>query len=325
MASAPQRLLWYSRAVLAATTAAVGLGALAGWRPSLAAQAWAYLALMIGLGLPHGGYEHVENLLGRGAGFQWRYLAAYVGLAGAALAAFLLAPLVGFGVALTVTVLKSGHGGLAVLEETGGDDHLRTRPQRALAVAARGGAVMAVPLVAHPDQFWTIGAALLGLFGGGDLAWLLAPATRAGLAATYSAALLAHISLGYARGGGPAWRGEAAEALLLVAFFAVVPPLLAVGLYFPVWYAGRQVARVDAAGGLPASRLAALGRIARRGALPWTGALAGLAATATLLPQPPGSVYGWVALYTAFVVAIAVPHVAVGSWLDRRRGIWSTA
>jgi hypothetical protein len=36
---------------------------------------------------------------------------------------------------------------------------------------------------------------------------------------------------------------------------------------------------------------------------------------ATLLP-------GLVAFYTIFVCIIALPHVVVGHWLDRTRGLW---
>ncbi|PSP20292.1 hypothetical protein BRC62_00200 [Halobacteriales archaeon QH_10_67_13] len=41
---------------------------------------------------------------------------------------------------------------------------------------------------------------------------------------------------------------DAIEIGLLIAFFAVVPVVLAVGLYFPLWYTARQVARSVAVG-----------------------------------------------------------------------------
>jgi hypothetical protein len=40
------------------------------------------------------------------------------------------------------------------------------------------------------------------------------------------------------------------------------------------------------------------------------------------LPGPTSAV-GWVALYSVFVAAIALPHVVVGGWLDRTQGIWA--
>ena len=59
----------------------------------------------------------------------------------------------------------------------------------------------------------------------------------------------------------------------------------------------------------------------RDGALPWFGTLPTLAGLVGWLPEPPQTGVGWVALYSVFVAAIAVPHVVVDAWLDRTQGI----
>jgi len=96
---------------------------------SLWTQAAVYLVGMVGLNLPHGGYEHVANLRRRAMRFRGRYVGGYLLLAGAFLALFLVAPVVGVLLAIGVVVAKGGGGDLHVLRATTGTGHLRTRPQ----------------------------------------------------------------------------------------------------------------------------------------------------------------------------------------------------
>jgi len=126
---------------------------------------------------------------------------------------------------------------------------------------------------------------------------------------------------------------DAFETLLLVAYFAVVPVVVAVGLYFPLWYSLRQSARsslVRRPGGddSPAtdggweSPLAVWGVFVAGAAVVF-----GLMALFYwLVPNPFGGarspLVGGVAFYSVFVSVIALPHVVVGAWWDRERGIW---
>jgi len=51
------------------------------------------------------------------------------------------------------------------------------------------------------------------------------------------------------------------------------------------------------------------------------------AAIATLAPNPNSGgtlLVSGVAFFSVFISIIALPHVVVGSWLDRDRGIWYT-
>jgi Brp/Blh family beta-carotene 15,15'-monooxygenase len=233
---------------------------------------------------------------------------------------------------------KGGLGGLQVLEATTGTDHLRTRPQRLLAAAVRGGAVMLVPIVAWPETFHTFSALMVGLVDPGALAPYADHfgTTRLLVAGGYTAALLAHVGLGYVRGGGRSWLVDAGESLLLAAYFALVPVVVAVGLYFPFWYSARQVARTttveaapvgddewDVVGGDDPSSVAF-----RAWGLLVAGALATFAVVAGIywaFPNPLAGVSvlpGAVAFWSVAVSIIALPHVLVGSLLDTDRGIW---
>jgi Brp/Blh family beta-carotene 15,15'-monooxygenase len=315
-----------SRAALAGVLVLFVAARLLGETVPLRTQAAVYLVGMVALNLPHGGYEHVANLRRRARRFRGRYVAGYLLLAGAFLGLFRVAPVAGLALAVAVAAAKGGGGDLYVLAATTGTDHLRTRGQRLLAVVARGGAVMAVPVVAFPATFQTFGAMMVGLVDPGGFTAVAArfDAVRALVGGAYAAAVLGHLGLGYRRRPGTgAWVADAAETALLVAYFAVVPVVIAVGLYFPLWYSTRQVARELAVEEAPAA--------SEEGARTGLALLAVGAATAAVAagfwlavpnPLPAGPLLGGVAFWSVFISVIALPHVVVGSVLDRGRGIW---
>jgi Brp/Blh family beta-carotene 15,15'-monooxygenase len=318
---------WLAFGVL---TVLFGLARVVGAVPSLRVQSLLYLALMIGVSLPHGGFEHVENLRGRGERFQLEYVAAYLLLVAGSVALFLTAPVLGLAVALLVTALKGGHGGVRVLESLAGATHLRAPAPRAVAVAVRGGAIVVVPYLFSPGIYYMVASYMVSFVAPGALApylWLLETPVRALVGGAYAGLVLAHLVAGWERAGDDGWRVDAIETLVLVAFFAAVPPILAIGVYFPCWYVTRQVARLSGtATGLTLARVdvgRALTRFARRAALPWVGALGILGGLALVVPRPPVGAVTWMAFYSVFVAIIAVPHVVVGAWLDRQQGIWS--
>jgi len=320
-----RRLLGASRALFLVLTLAFGAATVAEVTVPLSVQAVVYVGLMATVSLLHGGFEHVANLRGRGDSFQLRYLAAYVGLLGGSLALFAVAPVAGLVVAVGITVLKAGHGGVSVRGRIRGDDTgsgLDSRPARAVGAAVRGGAVMVVPYLAAPVVFSTVSYAMVWFFTT-DVAldWAFSPVVRGLVGGGYLGLVLGYFAATAATTDRSAWLAELAEVGLLVAFFAVVPPVVAVGVYFPCWYASRQVARMS--DGSPEATVGdAVSRVVRDGALPWLGALAVLAGLVVWLPEPPTTGVGWVALYSVFVAAVAVPHVVVGAWLDRTQGIW---
>ena len=317
---------------------AVGFGALgvAGVSVPLDAQMVVYLVGMVALNLPHGGYEHFENLRRRRPGFRLRYVAGYLTVVAGFVGLFVVAPVLGLALALVVAMAKGGIGGVNVLEATVGTDHLRTRPQRYLAAAVRGGAVMLVPIVFWPDTFHTFSSLMVGLVDPGALAPYAGhfDLTRTAIAAVYGTGLVGHIGLGYVRGGGRSWAVDAGESLLLAAYFASVPVLVAVGLYFPFWYSARQVARTRRVGDdVGADRWDLLGDSPTTAALrAWAIAVVGalatfavLAAVYLIFPNPLAGVEllpGAVAFWSVFISIVALPHILVGSVFDTDRGIW---
>ncbi|MEF8887799.1 MAG: Brp/Blh family beta-carotene 15,15'-dioxygenase [Haloarculaceae archaeon] len=333
------KLLALSRVgLLAVLVAALGLGA-AGVTLAYETQAWVYLFGMVALNLPHGGYEHFANLRRRELDFRWRYLGLYLTLVAGFVALFFLQPVVGLTLAIAVAVAKGGLGGVSVLDATTGTDHLRTRPQRLLAAAVRGGAVMAVPVFAWPSTFRMFSHYMVNIFQPGALS-AVAPyfeVTRWLIGGGWALAALTHVGLGYVRGGGRSWLVDAGETVLLGAYFLVVPVVVAVGLYFPLWYSTRQVARslaVDDHRPATGPDLLEFDRpehvTLAAGASLLAGAVLTFLIAAALFrvaPQPLGGAplaIGAVAFWSVFVSIIALPHVVVGSLLDREAGIWFT-
>jgi len=330
-----------SRAALLVIAVTFALVHAVGIRVGLELQAGIYLFGMVALNLPHGGYEHFENIRQRGYTFQWRYVAAYLALIGAFLGLFVVAPVAGLALAITVAVLKGGYGGLHVMDAVTGSGHLRTPVQRHLAAIVRGGAVMAVPIVAWPGTFETFSAYMVGIFQPGGLAGVSSyfSVTRPAIGVGFAVLAAVHLGVGYARRDGTgAWLTDAAETLLLIAYFAVVPVVIAVGLYFPLWYSMRQVGRHVAVGdGVPDRGGVLAGWLDRDdprivAATAWGVLIAGAVATATVVgaialaaarPLGGGSLLaGGVAFWSVAISIIALPHVVVGSFADRERGIW---
>lgn len=331
------RPLTVSRLALIAVALVFGAVRLAGVSLSLSTQAGIYLFGMVALNLPHGGYEHFANLRRRRLSFRWRYLGLYLGLVAAFVGLFVLAPVVGLALAIGVAVAKGGHGGLRVLDATTGTDHLDTRFQRALAVVVRGGAVMALPIFFWPGVFQAFSHAMVAIFEPGALEAYAAyfGTTRWLVGGGWALAAVAHVGLGYVRGGGRSWLADAGETLLLGVYFAVVPVVVAVGLYFPLWYSTRQVGRdvaIDAARGTGGPDVLDFEEPQRVALAAWGLLMAGAVLTFLLAgllyrfaPNPLGSaspLVGGVAFWSVFVSIVALPHVVVGDWLDRRQGIW---
>ena len=321
--------VWGSRITLGALAVGGGLAALLDVSLSMEAQMVGYLIGMVALNLPHGGYEHFENLRHRRVSFSLRYIALYLAFLVGFVGFFFVAPVVALGLAFSTAVIKGGHGGLKVMDALCGTEHLKSSWQRGLAAFVRGGAVMLVPLLAWPGVYVTFSTYMVHIFGAAGplpLATRL-PDVQVAVGTVYGLALVAHLGGGLYTGGlSRAWLTDVAETTLLVAYFTFVPMMLAVGLYFPLWYTLRQTARTTAvASDAPApDRLSLPLTWAAMvvGALVTFGLMAGLY---VLVPNPLGGaglLGGAVAFYTIFVCLLALPHIVVGEWLDPARGIW---
>jgi Brp/Blh family beta-carotene 15,15'-monooxygenase len=295
------------------------------------------VASVVLFGLPHGAVDHLAPTRVRGRPPTRRSLAAvgllYAVVGGLYAAVWFAVPVAAFAAFILLTWLHWGQGEVHSLVALLGVDHLTTPAQRALTALARGTLPMLVPLVAFPDQYRFVAETLVGLFAEPTLGPAGAAFTSSGrlaVAALVAGLLAAALALGYVRADERGdWLVDAGEVGLLVAFFAVVPPILAVGLYFTCWHALRHIARLvaidpGARTGLAAGRYGvALFRFVRDAAPLTAVSLAFLGVFYWLVPVAPGSVSGWVGLYLVLVAALTLPHVVVVAWLDREQAVWT--
>jgi len=326
-------VVWPSRAVVLVLTAAFAAGLrVPGW-----VQYLPFVASLVLFGLPHGAVDHLvpDRLAGRAA--DWRSVLGvvllYLALSGLCLALWFTAPAAAFVLFVLVTVFHWGAGDLHALLFFGPEGLGGMGPaSRALLLVLRGSLPMLVPLLFFPEAYRGVASAAAGLFGADAAA--LPGAFSQGFRLAVGAALAAVAVVFLLRAAGDLAGGRRAlptvvlETLLLFAFFAVVPPVLAVGLYFTLWHAPRHVARLvllDPAGVryLGAGRpVCALARFAREAAPLTVLALALLFGLLLAVPRPGGDPGSLLALYLVLVSALTLPHTSLVAYMDARQGVW---
>ncbi|MGN6743644.1 MAG: Brp/Blh family beta-carotene 15,15'-dioxygenase, partial [Amnibacterium sp.] len=311
-------------------TVLAGALALAGIGIPEAAQVVPFLVSLVLLGLPHGAIDHLvpSRLAGRAPrpAPMLAVVGLYAVLGAADLAMWALAPAVGFVAFILLTWFHWGQGDLFVAAAR--DPRMGGRAARAAHLAARGAIPMLVPLAAQPAAYASVIAATTALFAPGA-AGLPALAQAPAVRLTALGVLLAVVAADLALDRGRERASRAGETVLLLAFFAVVPPVLAVGLYFCLWHSLRHIVRLQLLDGPSAAALRsgrvlpALARFARAAAPLTVVALALLGVLAAVLPHRAGPA-GLLGVYLVLISALTVPHVAVVALMDRAQHVWGT-
>jgi beta-carotene 15,15'-dioxygenase len=292
MSATARRERWLTRR---APYAALALAALAALALPRAVETLLWVPLLGGLatvGMAHGAVDHLvpgrvrRRPLTRGQ--LVAFMAGYVALALVGVAAWLAAPAAGLVAFLVVAAAHWGQGELWLTRDG------------ALGAAARGLLPIAGPLVAHPGAVQAAASAILAPFGGGfALGRPVVAVLAAALAVVVIAAALRHPT-------------SAPELLGLAAFFAVVPPVFAVGIYFVFWHSLRHVARLE--------RLAPR-RFARDAAPTTLAALAGIGVLGAIVAVDPGSAAQVAGVALAVTFGLTLPHGLVVAWMDRPRAL----
>lgn len=275
---------------------------------------WIVLAAGLLIGLPHGAVDHLVPgwVLGRPLPRQAfaMVVAGYIAVAAAAFALFAFQPVVAAALFLVVSIGHFGAGDVEIHEAQTGR-RLRGRP---IAVLAFGLPAIALPIAVHPDAVTPVLAGLAP-----SLTTLTAPGARVTLlvATTVTVGLTLVIALADGR------QRVALDLLVLVAVFAVAPPLIAFAAYFGCWHAARHIGRLLTLD--PGNRDDLSRRHLTRPLLRFAGAaIAPTAISVAVLAGlwwGAGGVEGLVAAHLGLLLALTMPHVAVVSWLDRRRGV----
>ncbi|MDS0476688.1 Brp/Blh family beta-carotene 15,15'-dioxygenase [Natrinema sp. 1APR25-10V2] len=291
------------------------------------------------LGLPHGAVDHLVLPRIRDEPVTPRSLAfvgvLYLLLGGAYAIVWFLAPVAAFVLFILVTLVHWGQGDVYALLEFVDADHLETRASRLLTLVVRGGLPMLVPLIAFPSQYAFVAESLVGAFDPGAatvLEPIFAPSFRIAVTIGFGSLIALSLLLGFRRtdpGERWPWLVDAAETIGLVGYFATVPPILAIGLYFCLWHSLRHILRtilVDTVASAALERgaiLTAFRRFARDAAPLTVAALAVLVGVWIAVPRTPATVPDVIAVYLVAIAVLTLPHVVVVTLLDREAGIWS--
>nr|WP_255191258.1 Brp/Blh family beta-carotene 15,15'-dioxygenase [Natronobeatus ordinarius] len=305
--------------------------------PTMAVQYVPLAFSVLVFGVPHGAVDHLVLPRARGEPVTRRALAAvgllYLVVGGAYAVVWVVSPALAFALFILLTLVHWGQGDVYAIVEFAGADHLETRTSRVLTLVVRGGVPMLVPLVAFPDQYAFVAGTLVSLFDPAAAATLepvFEPSVRTAVAVGFGTLVAVTLGLGYLRATsrGP-WLVDAGETLGLLAFFALVPPILAIGLYFTFWHSVRHILRTMLVDDVARQALergapgAAWLRFARDAAPLTAGALVVVGVVALAVPRTPATLPDVVGLYLVGIALLTLPHVVVVSMLDREQGIWS--
>ena len=271
------------------------------------------VVLVVGflLGLPHGAVDHLVPFWTgwvKRSVITWAVvLLGYVSAAALTWAGLYWAGSVVLPVLLVVSVLHFGAGDLMADrdEQVAG---FSSMPVMIAGVLARGGPVVAGPLLFWPDQAAQALSTLQLDFS------MPSPWARLLLAVVVAGCVLGSAAVGLRTGN----RWSALEVVVLAVVFVVLPPLAAFGIYFGAWHALRHTARLVVRDPRNAADLAVdrLFRPVRRflasAALPTlvaAGSAAALVVTAGRHTDLTGTLF-------TVLLALTVPHLVVVAALD---------
>jgi len=284
----------------------------------LLAMEWPILTFSaLCLGFPHGACDIVAFKRAETSGKLAPFCAFYLALAGATFSLWVVSPGLGLVAFLALTVWHWGEGDAWTVFGSG--------RAKTLASIGRGLLILSAPLVLQPRA---ASAALAGFVALGspavslDALCKVAPAfLMLGLALQSGAAWWK------GRGRNPSSRGNLAwwasgETLLILAFWAVVPPLAGVAIYLCGVHALRHLFRLERGNVGSSSRGFSLARLANwhRGA--WGATLGGLLLLPPMLWLWPHLFRGGANVsvgYFVLIAALTTPHAATVGFLTGHR------
>ena len=285
---------------------------------------WQFVPFIVGmvfLGLPHGALDHLAplRLLHRRLTLSYLilFVLGYGALVGVYLVFWRVWPAGALAAFLMLSLLHWGQGDAYFLQVFVAQAPPESVAGRLLVWAVRGGLPILLPVLAFPLVFTQVAGGILGWYGpsGG---WVLGGTLRDAGLALFGVLLVTYLGRSWRRDR-RAFGLDVSETILLLAYFWLVPPILAVGVYFCVWHSARHLARLTLLDLRPDEPLArCLGRQAIE-AMPMTlGAVALLAGLFVWHGRQNVSAGDLVYLYLSLIAALTFPHFLLVLWMDRQ-------
>jgi Brp/Blh family beta-carotene 15,15'-monooxygenase len=327
----PNSLFWLAFRPVWVVLGTVALVHVAGFSAPLSVRYGTLLLTVVVLGLPHGAVDHLCVPRARNESVSIRALATvgvvYLLFGGAYAVVWFLSPAAGFVSFILLTWFHWGQGDLYPLR-TRCQEYPRDLIGSSLILLLRGALPMLVPFVFFPGRYQDVAGLVVGLFGNGNgaLASVFGPTVRLGVAGGLGLLTVLALAWGYwTSGGSRGWRIDLSETLLLWLFFASVPPVLAIGLYFSLWHSLRHVFRVIDLNPQVDSSPSPREQVRRfcLDALPTSvGALVFFGLLFVFVPASPSNVEQLTGVYLVLLAVLTLPHVVIVTWLDRKQAVW---
>lgn len=287
---------------------------------------WLYLPLVSSVflfGLPHGAIDHLVmiGLAQRKMNLINLTIACllYLSLVILMLLLWWTSPLFGLILFLGITVYHWGKADL-VFESLTQVEKAQEIPRllRLSHLLLRGFLPIGTPFLAFPEATEAFLLSCTSSFG---YVFVLHPGLRVALFVFLGALLMGEAF--YLRSIGPNWKQRTIEDIGLLIYFSLVPPVLAIGLYFCLWHGFRHVLRLVQYGSGPTntgSLIENLGRFYTQ-AIPFTlASLVIVLATVLLLPEAT-RVDQLIGIYLVVISSLTLPHLCVVEWMDTRERI----
>ena len=295
-------------------------------------QRWQFVPFLVGmvfLGLPHGALDHLAPLFLQRRPLTPRYLLLFMLGYGVLVAVYLLFWRLSPGAALVVFLLFSwlhwGQGDAYFMEVFEGKSIPKSWGEKLIIWLVRGGLPIVLPPLAFPAVFGSVTGGIFNWYGG-QTGWEMDTRWRTAGMLALVVLIAVYLWQSWQSKKSGFWR-DVGEIGLLGVYFCLVPPILAVGLYFCVWHSARHFARLmllNTENGLALSR----GEMARpllraaRQAIPMTaGALALLAGLFWEQGRTHVSAGSFVYLYLSLIAALTFPHFLLVLWMDREEQV----
>jgi Brp/Blh family beta-carotene 15,15'-monooxygenase len=244
---------------------------------------------------------------------------AYLGLVLAMLGLWWASPFIAVMLFLAITIYHWGRADLA-FESLLNPAALQSTPKLLQYSHAllRGFFPIGLPFLTFPEATESILNACSVSFG---YDYALSHSLRVGIVVCLILLLVSEIA--YLLRQKEQWKSRLVEDFGLVAFFTLVPPLLAVGLYFCFWHGLRHVLRLIRYEGEETQVVAVAARLKRFycQALPFTlSSILMIGGILLLLPKLAG-LDEFIGIYLVIISALTVPHLLVVEWMDWREGV----
>lgn len=300
-----------------------------------------FLGLFV-LGIPHGALDHrvgLELASKRDPTPAFIagpiFYAAYLAAAGLVLAAWFAWPIAAFSGFLVIAAIHFGQGDLYWSRQFGLAAEAGSVGYRVSLLLTRSLVPIALPFLAFPGELSGPAEYMINwLFGHGSIS-INPEVIGVGL---YSLSAIVGIQIFWAcwlaRSGEIATRQAAAldifETLILLGMFVIVPPILALGVYFNAWHSLRHLARLLLTS-KSTRELVECGkwpealRKLYKSTLPMTiSVMVMMVIVACIVERSQVSVVNLGLLALVGLSMLTLPHVMVVTWMDERQGIWSS-